>query len=58
VDPTILNDTFAQLLATEVKLENQTNYQMSINAAAYGDFRGRGGHDGDHVGRGGDVYPY
>jgi hypothetical protein len=47
-DPISIRDLFAQLLAAEARIENQTQVPMSVNAAARGGgiFRGRGGRDG------------
>jgi hypothetical protein len=43
-----LNNLFAQLLAAEVRNDNQSRAQMSANTVARGSspFRGQGGHDG------------
>jgi hypothetical protein len=44
-DPISISDLFAQLLAAEARIENQTQVLMSVNAAARGGgiLRGRGG---------------
>jgi hypothetical protein len=54
-DSVSLSNLFAQLLATEARIENQNQAQMSANAATRGggQFRGRGGRDGGHGSRGG-----
>jgi hypothetical protein len=53
-DEVSLSNLSAQLLAAEVRIENQNQVNMSVNAAARGGgFHGRGGHDGGHGSRGG-----